>query len=472
MSAIAPTITPIIALVGRPNVGKSTLFNRLTKKRDALVADVPGLTRDRRYGRASIDGVEVTLIDTGGLFGDEILAEALSEQTYRAVREADLVLFILDARSGQNTLDNEVATTLRRRGAKVIGVLNKSDGLDADMVATEYAELGLGDLVQVSATHGHGMANLRERLLAELGREPIEDAPDRIVEEPSDAIRVAIIGRPNVGKSTLINRLLGEERQVVADMPGTTMDAIDIPFERDDVKYVLIDTAGVRRKGRVDGIAEKFSVVKSLDAMARAHVVILVMDATEGVVEQDLHVLQYATEAGAGLIIAVNKWDGLDDESRDRTLTTLDRRLDFIPWADVHRISALHGTGVGKLWSAVQAVHKAGAFEASTSMLNRILEGLVHAHHPPTVRGRPIKLKMASRQKGHPPTIVIHGSQVDSLPTSYVRFLENGFRQALKLVGTPIRIILRSPENPFAGRRNILTARQLRARDRVRRHRR
>lgn len=467
-----PRLTPILALVGRPNVGKSTLFNRLTRRRDALVADVPGLTRDRRYGRASLDGVEVTLIDTGGLFGEETLAAALSAQTFRAVEEADLVLFVLDARAGLSTFDADIADTLRKRGSRIVGVLNKTDGLDAEAVAAEFSELGIGDLEQISASHGHGMANLRERLLGELDVEPLEDAEEPAENPHANAIRVAIIGRPNVGKSTLINRLLGEERQVVADMPGTTMDTIDIPFERDGVNHVLIDTAGVRRKGRVDGVAEKFSVVKSLEAISRAHVVILVMDATEGVVDQDLHVLQYATEAGAGLIIAVNKWDGLSADVRDRTLVTLDRRLEFIPWVDVHRISALHGTGVGKLWDAVRAVHRAGSFDVSTALLNRILEGLVQAHQPPTVRGRAVRIKMASRQGGHPPTVVIHGNQVESLPASYVRYLENGFRKALSLVGTPVRLIFRSPENPFAGRRNVLTPRQLRARERIRRHRR
>ncbi len=464
---------PTIALVGRPNVGKSTLFNRFTRTRDALVADVPGLTRDRRYGRADLDGTQVTVVDTGGLFGDEVLAEALQAQTWRAVLDSQLVLLILDARAGLNALDIEIVDEMRRRGARVVGVLNKVDGLDQETASADFSRLGLGDLEPISASHGHGMAQLRERILEELAELAVSEDDPAAANQPvaaSNSIRVAIIGRPNVGKSTLINRLLGEERQVVADLPGTTMDAIDIPFERDGVNYVLIDTAGVRRKGRVDGIAEKFSVVKSLDAIGRAHVVILVIDASEGVVEQDLHVLQFATEAGAGLIIAANKWDGLTSDTRDRAMTTLDRRLDFVPWADVHRISALHGTGVGKLWSAVQDVHRSAAFDVSTTLLNRILQGLVTGHFPPTVRGRPIKLKMASRKGGHPPTIIIHGNQVDALPASYIRYLENGFRQALRLAGTPIRIILRAPENPFAGRRNVLTPRQQRARDRVRRH--
>ncbi|MEZ5597391.1 MAG: ribosome biogenesis GTPase Der [Pseudomonadales bacterium] len=480
---------PVVALVGRPNVGKSTLFNRLTRRRDALVADIPGLTRDRRYSEADIDGVTVTLVDTGGLFGDEVLAESLKAQTLRAVVEADLVLLLLDARSGISALDEDVITELRRRGAHIVGVLNKIDGLDIETAAAEFAALGLGELERVSASHGHGVAQLRERILGELGLTPpvlaVESADDVWPDEPAPdleefdvspvasaedgPIRVAIIGRPNVGKSTLINRLLGDERQVVADMPGTTMDAIDIPFERDGVRYVLIDTAGVRRKGRVDNVAEKFSVVKALEAMTRAHVAILVIDAREGVVEQDLHVLQHATKAGAGLIIAANKWDGLDTDARDHALTTIDRRLDFIPWAEVRRISALHGTGVGKLWELVRAVHRTARFDVSTALLNRVLQGLVTAHPPPTVRGRAIKLKMVSRQGGHPPTIVVHGNQVESVPASYVRYLENGFRQALKLAGTPIRILLRAPDNPFAGRRNILTPRQQRRRERVRR---
>ncbi len=458
-----------IALVGRPNVGKSTLFNRLTRRRDALVADVPGLTRDRRYGRAEIEGHPCVLIDTGGLFGEGVLTAALESQTFQAVAEAQLVLLLLDARDGITSSDHEIVQALRSRNANIVGVLNKIDGLDAEIAAAEFAELGLGDLALLSAAHGKGIGQLRERIAEHAAAAP-EGEP--VEEEPLDggAVRLAVIGRPNVGKSTLINRLLGEERQVVADLPGTTMDAIDIPFERDGEAYVLIDTAGVRRKGRVEGVAEKFSVVKALQAMERAHVVILVLDAREGIVDQDLHVLKYAMDAGCGVVIAVNKWDGLSAEERQSVKTSLERRLEFVPWVELQTISALHGTGVGHLWKLVNRVFAAGNFDVSTSLLTRLLENITHAHPPPAVRGRHIKLKVAHKQGDHPPTIVVHGNQVESLPASYVKYLENSFREALDLVGNPVRVMFRSPDNPYAGRRNKLTPRQERRRKRLVRH--
>lgn len=458
-----------IALVGRPNVGKSTLFNRLTRRRDALVADVPGLTRDRRYGRAEIDGQPCVLIDTGGLFGEGVLTEALESQTFQAVAESQLVLLLLDARDGITSSDHEIVQALRSRNANIVGVLNKIDGLDAEIAAAEFAELGLGDLALLSASHGKGMGQLRERIAEHAAAAPEHEPLEEEVLDAS-AVRMAVIGRPNVGKSTLINRLLGEERQVVADMPGTTMDAIDIPFERDGEAYVLIDTAGVRRKGRVEGVAEKFSVVKALQAMERAHVVILVIDAREGIVDQDLHVLKYAMDAGCGVVIAVNKWDGLSADERQSVKTSLERRLDFVPWVEVQTISALHGTGVGHLWKLVNRVFAAGNFDVSTSLLTRLLGNITHAHPPPAVRGRHIKLKVAHKQGDHPPTIVVHGNQVESLPSSYVKYLENSFREALDLVGNPVRVIFRSPENPYAGRRNKLTPRQERRRKRLVRH--
>ena len=457
-----------IALVGRPNVGKSTLFNRLTRRRDALVADVAGLTRDRRYGRAVIDGLPCLLIDTGGLFGEGVLTDALESQTFQAVEEAQLVLLMLDAREGLTASDHDIVDALRTRGATVIGVLNKTDGLDAYAAAAEFAELGLGELIMISASHGKGVAQLRERVVEEANA--LEPAETEMPAVDPDAIPVAIIGRPNVGKSTLINRLLGEERQVVADLPGTTMDAIDVPFERDGQPYLLIDTAGVRRKGKVSGVAEKFSVVKALEAMERAEVVLLVLDAREGIVDQDLHILKYATDKGCGVVVAVNKWDGLDGETRDAVKRELERRLDFIPWVEKHQISALHGTGVGHLWRSVNEVHRAGQFDVSTALLTRLLHSITEAHPPPAIRGRHIKLKVAHKHGDHPPSITVHGNQVDSLPTSYVRYLENSFREALDLVGNPVRVLLRSPDNPYAGRRNKLTPRQERRRKRLMRH--
>jgi GTP-binding protein len=456
-----------VALVGRPNVGKSTIFNKLTRTRDALVADVPGLTRDRRYGRMLLDERAVTLIDTGGLFGDHDLAEVLSAQTQLAIAEADLVLLILDGREGITSTDEEVVAYLRREDVVFVPVINKIDGVAEHAITGEFARFGFAADQRISATHNQGLATLRETIEGALGPESHDEDP--FVGRPG--VRVAIVGRPNVGKSTLVNRLLGENRQVVFDMPGTTKDAIDIPFTRDGTDYVLIDTAGVRRKGKVYETTEKFSVVKALQAMERAEVVILVFDATEGVVDQDLHVLNYALEAGAGLVVAVNKWDGLSEGDRDHVLHTLDRKLAFIPWAPVKRISALHGTGVGHLLLEVDKVYAAGEFDVSTSMLTKLLEGLVGSHPAPSIRGRAIKLKVATRAGNHPPHITIHGNQTDSLPASYKRYLQNGFREALDLVGNPVKLEFRGSKNPYAGKRNALTDRQQRRRRRVIQHR-
>lgn len=460
---------PAVALVGRPNVGKSTLFNKLTRSRDALVADVPGLTRDRRYGQMEFEESAATLIDTGGLFGEHALADALTDQTRVAVNEADLVLLILDGREGITAADEDVVTYLRKSDVRFIPVINKIDGLIQDQIVSEFARLGFADCPLISASHSRGLNQLRDVVATTLNDMGLDDigAPD----PEQKGIKVAIVGRPNVGKSTLVNRVLGEERQVVFDMPGTTKDAIDIPFSKDGVDYVLIDTAGVRRKGKVFEITEKFSVVKALQAMQRAQVVILVIDASEGLVDQDLHVLDYALEAGAGLVIAVNKWDGLPTEQRDRVRKALDRRLNFVPWAPLETISALHGSGVGKLMRRVQRVHKIGVFDVSTSILTRLLRNMVAAHPAPSVRGRPIKLKVATRAGGHPPRIVVHGNQLASLPASYKRFLENGFRDALNLLGNPVKIEYREADNPFSGKRNVLTQRQVDRRKRAIVHR-
>ena len=490
-------MTATLALVGRPNVGKSTLFNRLSGRRDALVADVPGLTRDRRYGRALLEDCPVTLIDTGGLLGDDLtdaaLVRAMERQSDLAIDEADLVLFVVDARAGLTPADAEIAQRLRKRSRTTLVVINKVDGVSNDAAVADFAALGFAASVPVSAAHGRGIGVLGETVVELLGLEPqpvdeelseeellelessvredgdeddvLDEADEQVAQDQIDAlesepIRVALIGRPNVGKSTLANRLLGEERQVVADLPGTTRDAIDIPFDRDGRSFVLIDTAGVRRKGRVEEVVEKFSVVKSLDAMDRAHVVVLVMDAREGVVEQDLHLLGYAIEAGAGIIIAMNKWDGLPAAARERVRTELSRRLVIAPWISVHYISALHGSGVGLLLDEVRAVHRSGYFAVGTTRLTRLLEDLVTAHPPPAVRGRVIKLRFAHKAGEHPPRIMIHGNQTESLPASYVRYLENGFRAALDLHGTPVHVALRTGDNPYKGKRNKLTPRQ------------
>ncbi len=470
---------PTVALVGRPNVGKSTLFNKLTRSRDALVADVPGLTRDRRYGRCQLQGHTVTLIDTGGLFGDDVLSASLTQQTQLAVNEADLVVLLLDGREGVTSADEDVVDYLRKENVTFIPVVNKIDGVGEDQALVEVAQFGFVEPVMISASHSRGLRGLQQAMLTSLEANGLltadADGADEADREADDdeagGIRVAVVGRPNVGKSTLINRLIGEERQVVFDMPGTTKDAIDIPFSRDGTDYTLIDTAGVRRKGKVDEITEKFSVVKALQAMERAHVVILVVDATEGVVEQDLHVLQYALDAGAAMVLAVNKWDGLDHTQRDHVQHTVERRLNFIPWVPIQRISALHGTGVGHLFAMVNEVFEAGEFDVTTSLLTRLVRSLVESHPAPSVRGRQIKIKVATRAGAHPPTVLVHGNQLESLPGSYRRYLENGFREALNLVGNPVRIEFRESDNPFGGRRNKLTPRQQYRRDRVIRHR-
>lgn len=452
-------------IVGLPNVGKSTLFNKLTRRRDALVADEPGLTRDRRYGRARLAGGEYLLVDTGGLYGDEgELSDAMARQAEQALDEADLALFLVDARAGLTASDEEIAQRLRRRGLPTLLVVNKVDGVDQHGLG-EFARLGFAGQVSVSASHGRGMSELEEALADALPGAVAEDAAPE-----DEGIRVAVIGRPNVGKSTLVNRLLGEERQLVFDAPGTTRDAIAIPFEKGGRRFILVDTAGVRRKGRVEGVAEKFSVVKTLDAIARAQVVLLVLDAREGVVEQDLHLLGQAAESGAGVLIAFNKWDGLSPDDRTRVRRELDRRLRFAPWIAVAPISALHGSGVGLLLDEVARIHRIGAFDVGTSRLTRILTGLTTAHPPPAVRGRPIKLRFAHKAGEHPPRIVIHGNQTRSLPASYLRYLENGFREALDLEGNPVHIELRTGENPYAGKRNELTPRQEARRKRMIRH--
>ena len=459
-------MTPQLALVGRPNVGKSTLFNKLTGARNALVADVPGLTRDRQYGRAALGGKPCILIDTGGLDADGEFAELVGRQARAAIADAHCALFIVDAREGLTAGDQAIADDLRRSGRQVVLIVNKIDGLDAAAASAEFTRLGFARLALTSATQGRGLAALKELLsglLPEASAAP-EDAPP-------GQIRTAIIGRPNVGKSTLINRLVGQERQIVFDRPGTTRDAIEVPCVRGRDQYVLIDTAGVRRKGRVEGVVEKFSVVKALQAVARAPAAVLLVDAREGLVDQDLHVLKMAMDAGAGVVMAVNKWDALDAAGRRCCQAALRRRLEFAPWMPLRFVSALEGMGVGRLMAEVKAVFRAGRFEVSTTALNRALQGLVQGHPPPTVRGRRIKLRYAHRLGAHPPRIGIHGNQTEALPGSYLRYLENGFREAFNLVGSPVRIELKTGANPYAGKRNLLTPRQQRKRRRMVRHR-
>ena len=457
---------PVIALVGRPNVGKSTLFNRLTRSRDALVANFPGLTRDRNYGVGRLGSKSFVVIDTGGIgVAQEGLAALAAQQSLQAIEEADTVCLMVDARAGLTTADTLLATSLRRQGKVFHLVVNKIDGVGAELAAAEFHTLGVADLHPVSATHGHGVSSLLERLLQEFPEAGNEPPTAR-----SNAIRVAIIGRPNVGKSTLVNRMLGEDRVLVYDQPGTTRDSIYIDFERRERRYTLIDTAGVRRHKNVRQTVEKFSIVKTLKAIDDAHVVILMMDAGEGVVEQDLHLLGLAMTAGRGVVIALNKWDGLDTQARRRIHSELERRLMFVDYADVRFISALHGTGVQRLYPSLHGAYDSATRKLSTNQLNRILGAAVSHHPPPLVNGRRIKLRYAHAGGQNPPLVIIHGNQTGRVPVAYQRYLEKVFRRDLALTGTPVRIEFRSAENPYADRPNKLNRRQLQSKRRMLQH--
>ncbi|MEE4362056.1 MAG: ribosome biogenesis GTPase Der [Pseudomonadales bacterium] len=460
-------MSAVIALVGRPNVGKSTLFNRLTRSRDALVADLPGLTRDRQYGLARIDERACVVIDTGGLTGEEVgLDEAMARQTLRAVDEADLVLLMVDGRSGLTAGDEFIAERLRRMGRPVQLVVNKIDGIGEDAALAEFAGLGFGDAVPISASHGRGLRTLEAAVLARLP----EDQDPSAEAEARHGIVVSVVGRPNVGKSTLVNRLLGEDRVVVYDEAGTTRDSIFIPYERDGRPYTLVDTAGVRRRGRVHETVEKFSVVKTLQAIDAAGVVVLVVDARDGLVEQDLHLLGTVIEHGRAIVLAVNKWDGMAPDERDRVRDALARRLSFIPWMRIHFISAMHGSGVGELYGSIDEAWEAACVDLTTHKLTAVLEDAVREHAPPLHQGRRIKLRYAHQGGNRPPVIVVHGNQTEQVPEAYRRFLERRFRTVFDLHGTPLRIELRSGRNPFAGRRNTLTPRQERKRKRLMKH--
>lgn len=452
---------PVIALIGRPNVGKSTLFNRLTRSRDALVADRPGLTRDRQYGFGRVGPRPYIVVDTGGLVeGNEGVEAMMRAQSLQALAEADLALCLVDARSGPCAGDEVVAALLRRAGRPLQLVVNKAEGLNAGLAGSEFYALGLGEPMAISAAHGDGLAALMNAVLA---RVPEADAAAL----PEDGVRVAVVGRPNVGKSTLINRLLGEERVLAFDQPGTTRDSVAIPFERDGKRYTLIDTAGVRRRSRIDDTIEKFSVIKTMQAMEQAHVVIAMGDARQGVGNQDARLLGLAADSGRALVIAVNKWDGLDAYARDEVRRSLDLRLPFLDYARMHLISALHGTGVGDLMTSVDEAYAAANADLSTPKLTRVLERAVAAHAPPAVHGRRIKLRYAHQGGRNPPQIVIHGNQTRHLTPDYHRYLQNRFREAFKLFGTPIELLFRTSENPFEGRKNTLTPRQQQKRRRL-----
>lgn len=463
---------PVVALVGRANVGKSTLFNRLTRTRDALVADFPGLTRDRKYGSVNFDGLEFIVVDTGGIDGNEQGIEVeMAEQSLKAIDEADVVLFMVDARVGATVGDEAIAAHIRRVQKKVFVVANKTDGLDADTAIADFYRLGLGEVYAIAAAHGRGVASLLTHAVVpllsaeqqqalnktdettdefELATLTDEQAEAEAARLRSEHIKLAIVGRPNVGKSTLTNRILGEERVVVFDMPGTTRDSIYIPMQRNDRDYTLIDTAGVRRRGKIDDMVEKFSVIKTLQAIEDANVVILVVDARQGISDQDLSILGFVLNAGRSLVIAVNKWDGLNESVKDEVKRELDRRLGFIDFARLHFISALHGSGVGNLFESVEEAFDSATKRVSTALLTRIMKMAQEDHQPPLVHGRRVKLKYAHAGGYNPPIVVIHGNQVDDLPDSYKRYLMNYYRKALQMMGTPIRIEFREGENPFA----------------------
>ncbi len=477
-------MVPVIALVGRPNVGKSTLFNRLTRTRDAIVGDLSGLTRDRQYGEAKWQGRTYIVIDTGGISGDEDgIDSKMAEQSLQAIEEADAVLFMVDARAGLCAADQMIGEHLRKRNKRTFLVANKVDNIDPDLARAEFSPLGMGDALAIAGAHGRGITQMLETALGDFPKDPVDEAfdPDEEVAEgeeakripgPSekDGIKLAIIGRPNVGKSTLVNRMLGEDRVIVYDQPGTTRDSIYIPFERDDEKYTLIDTAGVRRRGKIFEAVEKFSVVKTLQAIQDANVVVFVMDAREGVVDHDLNLLGFVLESGRALVIALNKWDGMEPSERDYVKTELQRRLFFVDFADIHFISALHGTGVGHLYKSVQDSFRSAITRWPTSRLTQILEDAVREHQPPMVNNRRIKLRYAHLGGANPPIIVIHGNQVEKVPRSYSRYLENTFRRVLKLVGTPIRIEYKGGENPYEGNKNTLTDRQVNKKRRLMTH--
>jgi len=441
---------PVIALVGRPNVGKSTLFNRLTKSRDAIVADFAGLTRDRHYGQGRQGKYEYIVIDTGGFEPDAAsgIYHEMAKQTQQAVAEADVVLFIVDARAGLSAQDHDIANYLRRLGKRCVLVANKAEGMREGAQLAEFYELGLGEVYPVSAAHGQGIRSLIELALEPLqGPEP-EEAPEDTA--AADVIRLAVAGRPNVGKSTLINAWLGEERLVAFDLPGTTRDAISVPFERNGQRFELIDTAGLRRKGRVFEAIEKFSVVKTLQAIESAHVVLLLLDATQGVTDQDAHIAGFALESGRAVVLAVNKWDAVDEYQRQLLERSIETRLAFLKFAKIHFISAKKRQGLGPLWASIIEAYQSATRKMPTPQLTRVLQEAVQYQAPKRAGMFRPKLRYAHQGGMSPPVIVIHGNSLEHVADAYKRYLEGRFRKEFKLVGTPLRIEFKTSQNPYA----------------------
>ena len=441
---------PVIALVGRPNVGKSTLFNRLTRSRDALVADMPGLTRDRHYGEGRIGERPFLVIDTGGFepVAKEGIMHEMALQTRQAIAEADIVIFIVDGRQGLTPHDKTVTDFLRKSGRKCMLVVNKAEGMKYTSVVAEFYELGMGDPYVISAAHGDGVVDLVDESLDLAFAQRPDDAEE--LEKPERGVKIAIVGRPNVGKSTLVNTLIGEQRVIAFDMPGTTRDSIEVPFERDGKNYTLIDTAGIRRRGKVFEAIEKFSVVKTLQSISEANVVILLLDAQQDISEQDAHIAGFILESGRALVVAVNKWDGLRSDERDEIKIDLDRKLDFLSFAQTHFISALKATNIAPMLKSVDAAYAAATADLSTPRLTRALIEAVEKQEPRRKGSIRPKMRYAHQGGQNPPIIVIHGNSLDAVSEPYKRFLEKHFRDTFNLVGTPLRIEFRGGKNPYA----------------------
>ena len=459
---------PLVALVGRPNVGKSTLFNALTRTRDALVHDEPGVTRDRHYGVCRPEGQRAfAVVDTGGIAGeDEGLAGATARQARAAAEEADLVLFIVDGREGASALDDDILRWLRKASRPTMLVINKTEGLESNAVRADFARYGFAEMLAISSAHRQGIDDLIDEIIEKL---PEEGATAQLDTDPS-RIRVAFIGRPNVGKSTLVNRLLGEERMIASDVPGTTRDSVSVDMERDGRLYRLIDTAGVRRKARVDDAVEKFSIIKTLQAIEQCQVAVVMLDAGEGVTDQDASVLGYALDAGRALVVAVNKWDGQTDYQRQQTEALLARKLAFVEWAEAVRISAKHGSGLRELFAAIHRAHTSATREFGTTEVTKAVEIAYETNPPPVMRGHVAKLRFAHPSGTNPPTFTVHGTRLRTLTDSYKRYLENFFRKRFKLVGTPVRFLFKEGANPYEGKKNVLTDKQVAKKRRLIRH--